>query len=374
MQIALDGRLVLTQLGLDFERFELWSGRQRPAAITEQDDDSPLTPDPYIGKTVTHDIFSANGLLLIPANTVLTKGHIQMLNRHKVTELHVVESRKQTAVDSLIEEASRYTEDLFGRIRVNSRIPMLEVRSRLIPLILEATEHDDLFEIIEAVRSKDAYTYKHSIGVGVLSCLVGRWMRLDSSDQALLATAATLHDVGKMKVPQELLHKPGRLTPEEYVEMKRHTVYGYEMLRDTPGLNPRIAMAALQHHERADGSGYPLGLHGQQIDAISRIVAVADVFHAMTSDRPYQNGQPFHEVFDQLRHAAFHGLDPRVVRVMLEHVSRQMIGKRVVLTDGRQAEVVYMNPMDETRPLVKVKHSFLDLSIERHIRISSVIA
>jgi len=374
LQIVIEAKHIVNQLGIDVSRFELFLNKEKGRVQNMREHQAQSGMDKLAGRQVKHDIFNESGTLLVAARTVLTRYHLQLLKLHHVTNIQVMPEEHKTAAAILLQEASRYAEDLFYRIRTNRQIPMLEIRSNLIPFIHQAAEHDDLFHIIEAVRSKDAYTYKHSVGVGVLASLIGKWMGMEASEQSLIATAATLHDVGKMKVSQELLQKADRLTDAEYEEMKRHTVYGYEMLRETAGLNRRIALVALQHHERADGSGYPLKLHGAQTDPLSKIVAVADVFHAMTSDRPYQQALPLADVLEQMRKGTFHGLDPVIVNVLLNNVGRSMLGKKALLNDGRQAEVVYVNPHDIFRPLVQVKQSFVDLSKERGLYIKSIIA
>jgi putative nucleotidyltransferase with HDIG domain len=380
LQIVLEAKHIINQLGIEYSRFELFLDKEARRAQIVKEEQPRIQPKPQpgmdklVGKQAKYDIFSETGVLLVAARTVLTRFHLQLLRMHNVTSIPVMPDEHKSAAAALLQEATRYAEDLFYRIRTNRQIPMLEIRSNLIPFIHQAAEHDDLFQIIEAVRSKDAYTYKHSVGVGVLASLIGKWMGLDASEQSLVATAATLHDVGKMKVSQELLQKPGKLTDIEYAEMKRHTVYGYEMLKETAGLNRRIALVALQHHERADGSGYPLKLHGMQTDPLSKIVAVADVFHAMTSDRPYQQALPLQSVLEQMRKCTFHGLDPVIVDVLLRHVGRNMLGKQALLNDGRLGEVVHVNPHDIFRPLVQVKQSFLDLSQENNLYIKAIIA
>ncbi|MGO4276076.1 HD-GYP domain-containing protein, partial [Paenibacillus sp. TAF58] len=150
-------------------------------------------------------------------------------------------------------------------------------------------------------------------------------------------------------------------------------ILGYNMLKETVGINYRVALVALQHHERADGTGYPLQLKDSQLDRMSRIVAVADVFHAMSSKRPYHEMMPFYEVVSRMRKGFFGELDPHIVSVFLTNLIQNLIGRTVKLTDGRWGEVIYINPTDDTHPLVKIEESFIDLSRERHIHISEVV-
>lgn len=330
-----------------------------------------------IGMKLREDVMTGNGLVLIPAGTVLNENHMKLIHHHHIPVYELRFSSHETDCDTafeLVRESTRYAKDLFQRARINRRVPLLEIKHELIPRIREAAEIPNLFKLVEAVKAKDEYTHQHNIGVSVLSVMLGRWLGLEESEMTLLALGAALHDVGKIRISDDILMKPGKLTREEFAEMKRHTIYGYELLKETSGLNPRVAYVALQHHEREDGSGYPLRLRSSQIDPLSRIVAVVDIFHAMSSKRPYHEALPFYEVVNRMRQGYFGELDPHMVAVFLRNMIRSMIGKQVILTDGRFAEVVYINPHDDTHPLVKVQDQFIDLSRNRDIRIREVIA
>jgi HD-GYP domain-containing protein (c-di-GMP phosphodiesterase class II) len=330
-----------------------------------------------IGMKLREDVMTMNGLVLVPAGTILSQAHLKLIQHHNIPlyELRfmAIETIQDTTFE-LVRQATNYAKDLFQRIRVNRRVPLLEIKHELIPMVREAAEIPNLFKLVEAIKAKDEYTHVHNIGVSVLATMLGQWMGLEENEVSLLALAAALHDVGKVRISDEILLKPDKLAQEEFAEMKRHTIYGYELLKEAPGLNPRIAFVALQHHEREDGSGYPLKLRTPQIDTLSRIVAVADIFHAMSSKRPYHEALPFYEVVNRMRQGFFGELDPSIVSVFLRNMVKSMIGKQVMLTDGRFAEVVYINPHDDTNPLVRVHNEFIDLSRERDIRIREVIA
>lgn len=335
--------------------------------------------DDCIGMKLREDVISRNGLVLVPAGSVLTQAHITLLQHHNIhkSELRFMAAKSESDTDTandLVRQATAYVKDIFHRIQMYRKVPLLEIRHELIPMVQEAAEIPNLFKLVEAVKAKDEYTHQHNIGVGVLSVMLGKWLQLEENEITLLALASTLHDVGKIRISDEILLKPGKLTSLEYEEMKRHTIYGYELLKEAPGLNPRIALVALQHHERGNGTGYPLRLSSSRIDWLSRIVAVADIFHAMSSKRPYHEALPFYEVVNRMRQGFFGELDPHIVAVFLKNMVKSMLGKQVILSDGRFAEVVYINPHDDTNPLVKVQNEFIDLSRERQIRIQEVIA
>lgn len=141
--------------------------------------------------------------------------------------------------------------------------------------------------LAQLINTRDASTGRHSRAVQRIAVAVGRQLGLADKLLKEIAVAAILHDIGKMGIPERILHKPGALTGEEYVVVRQHCVFGYTALRQVKALN-KIAEYILSHHERYDGRGYPQGLRGEQIPFISRILCVADVFEAITADRVYR--------------------------------------------------------------------------------------
>jgi len=331
-----------------------------------------------LGKTAKEDIINSYGVTVVPAMTVITEHSLRLMAKHKIDPAAVLILLKDTAVaeEPLVDSVMKCVEDfksVFETTAVLGKIPLIEIRQNVVPVITEIGVNHNVFELFEAVRAKDEYTHVHNVGVSVLSTLIGKWIKLPPNQLASLSLAALLHDVGKIKIPSELLLKPGKLTDEEYALIKKHTIYGYELLRATPGISAKIARVALQHHEREDGGGYPLGLKKENIDLFSSIVAVADIFHAMSSCRPYHEPLSFHEIISQMRDGKFGKLNPYIVSVFIENTMNRLIGQRVVLTDGREGEVVYLNPHRMERPLIKLQDDFLDLSKETGVHIKAIL-
>ncbi|WP_339241675.1 HD-GYP domain-containing protein [Paenibacillus sp. FSL F4-0243] len=331
----------------------------------------------FIGKQLIANLFNDKGVFVLPALTLLSAEHIRLINQHKITlESHdVVQLDSAEFFQLAIDDCTAAIENIFEQLRhnKNKRIPMLEVRNEVIPFIQQVSEKNDFYGVLAALQSKDDYTYRHNVSVGILSTLLGKWLKLKPEDLSMLTIAATLHDIGKMRIPDELLTRPGPLTAEEYQLMKKHTTYGYEMIRDTIGTNHLQALVALQHHERMDGSGYPFGVLGNRITDFSKIVAVADVFHAMTSDRFYRKASPLYEVLLQMEENVFGKLDPYICRVFINKLMQSMIGNEVELTDGRTGKIIMILATDPLRPLVNIDDDFIDLSKHRSIGIMRVI-
>lgn len=171
-----------------------------------------------------------------------------------------------------------------------------------------------------ALEARDRYTYGHADRVARLSVEIGKALNLSDDELEQLEYAGILHDIGKIGVRDEILNKPGRYTPDEYEEMKRHPVIGARIVSGIESLDV-VSLWIRHHHERFDGTGYPDGLRGEAIPLGSRILAVADAFDAMLYDRPYKAGRPLPEVIEELKRCSGTHFDPRIVRVVLDLMS-----------------------------------------------------
>jgi HD-GYP domain-containing protein (c-di-GMP phosphodiesterase class II) len=170
---------------------------------------------------------------------------------------------------------------------------------------------------------KDLNTGVHSTRLAEWGMRVGQELGLEEAELQNLEVAALLHDIGKVGIPDAILRKPGRLDPEEYALMKRHSEYGWAVLRMLPGFE-RAALDILHHHESFDGKGYPAGLKDTEIPVVSRIVCVIDAFDAMVSSRPYRKGLPYEEAVRRLTEASGTQFDPVVVRTFLSFAEAEM--------------------------------------------------
>jgi HD-GYP domain-containing protein (c-di-GMP phosphodiesterase class II) len=332
----------------------------------------------FLGKRVKHDVMNSVGLVIIQSKTILEPAHIELLEQHRVDTFSIVfespDGSEDSSVNLLVVQVVDQSMKIFHSIHQTRKIPVMEFKNTIIPTVQLISNDPNIFRIFEAVKAKDDYTHQHNIGVGVLATLIGKWLNMGDSELASLSLAATLHDVGKVKIPLEILHKPGKLTNEEFSQIKQHTVFGYEMLKDTVGISQRMALVALQHHEKEDGTGYPLGLKKDQIDIFSKIVAVADIFHAMSSKRPYHDPIPFYEIITQMRQEIFGKLEPYIVSVFIKNITKKLVGKKVILTDGREGEIVFINPNDDMNHLIKVNNDFIDLNLDPSIQIQEIIS
>lgn len=176
-----------------------------------------------------------------------------------------------------------------------------------------------LQSLVTAIEAKDSYTQQHSSRVTALAAMIATQMGLSEAELTSLRFAGSLHDIGKIGVPDNILTKPGRLTEEEYEAIKGHSTKGEGIISHI-GLLPREKALILHHHERWDGNGYPDGLAGEQIPLLARIIAVADTFDAMTSDRPYRDGLPIEAAIEEIGANSGTQFDPVVVNSFMEIV------------------------------------------------------
>ncbi|WP_245864462.1 HD-GYP domain-containing protein [Paenibacillus donghaensis] len=331
----------------------------------------------FIGKQLIANLFNDKGVFVLPALTLLTADNIRLIRQHNIilVERDVLHLDNAAFYQLAIDDCTAAMENIFDQIRYSKhkRVPMFELRSDVLPFIQQISEKNDFYGMLSALQSKDDYTYRHNVAVGIISTLLGKWLKLKPEELSMLTTAATLHDIGKLMIPAEILTKPGPLTDEEFQLMKKHTTFGYEIVRDTVGTNHNQALVALQHHERMDGSGYPFGVLGNRITDFSKIVAVADIFHAMTSDRFYRSASPLYEVLLQMEENVYGKLDPYICRVFINKLMQSMIGNDVELTDGQVGTIIMILSHDPLRPLVNIGEEFIDLSRHRSLGIVKVL-
>lgn len=211
----------------------------------------------------------------------------------------------------------------------------------------------EFFDMLHNMRQDDDSTYAHSLNVALISRMIGIWLKFPEKDLDTLTLAGLLHDIGKTKIPDEILNKQTRLTDEEFAAIRQHPRYGYDILRNQP-LDSRIKKAALMHHERCDGSGYPLGLTLDDIDDYALIIAIADVYDAMTAARSYREPLCPFQVIAEFEKDGLQKYKPKYILTFLEHIATTYQNNRVVLSDGQKAKIVLLNRNHLSKPLVQL--------------------
>ena len=233
----------------------------------------------------------------------------------------------------------------------------------------------EMFDMLYNMRTVADSVYAHSLNVALISRMIGRWLRLDRHDLDILTIAGLTHDIGKLMIPEDILNKPGALTDEEFAQIKQHPKLGYNILKRQPDMDSRIAKAALMHHERCDGSGYPTGITEDFIDNFAMIVAIADVYDAMTAARSYRSPLCPFEVISKFESDGFQKYHTKYILVFLKQIASTYQNNRVILSDGRGCNIVMLNQNALSRPIVQFDdNSCLDLSsASRDLYIKAVL-
>ena len=260
---------------------------------------------------------------------------------------------------------------LFTDVRLGNAIEP-SVCAPLVDDVMESiNRHPDALLSLVRLKTADEYTYMHSVAVCALMVALGRQLGLNDEQCHEAGMAGMLHDLGKAAMPQEVLNKPGKLTPEEFDIIKQHAMRGYEMLVAGANVSAGVLDVCRHHHERWDGTGYPDGLAGERISLLARMGAVCDVYDAVTSDRPYKAGwDPAHSLSQM---ATWRGhFDTTVFQSFVKSVGIYPTGSLVRMCSGRLAVVLEQNTAALTKPRVKIffstkaglplEHQVLDLS------------
>jgi putative nucleotidyltransferase with HDIG domain len=323
-----------------------------------------LKPGMSLGKTVYND----SGNVLIKEKIPLTETMIKRLQLLGITYVYVEDPRTDDIVPRLpiteeirkkalatIEEAFKYIQNQPDLKKVfNIEKETKRFKNLIQTILMEMKQNKELVSLLTDIYVYDDYTFSHSFNVTLYALALGIELKLSDKELEELGLGAILHDIGKMCVPVEILKKPGKLTTEEYELMKKHTEFGFEMLRATYTIPLLAAHCAYQHHERLDGSGYPRGLKGNDIHYFGRLLAIADVFDAVTSNRVYRRAMLPHEGLEILYSGAGTQFDKEMVEAFRKAVAVYPVGLSVELNDGRKGIVAKQNDGLSERPVVRI--------------------
>lgn len=339
-----------------------------------------------IGQVLSQDIYNDLGNIILSAGTRLEARHIEYFKAHDIQHIFTQgELSLETVEEIVLPEEIQYLKksytaaiqqckQMYYQMANEASLIEIEPVERNVTHLVEGILSDnDILKQLRTIRSEDSYLFTHMTNVAMLSAMLAKWMGYSQDVINDVALAGLLYDVGKARVPQELLYKKEPLTEKEYEAVHRHVIYGCEMAKANERLSDRVKNAICSHHERMDGSGYPLGLTGEKIPELARLLAVVDVFDAITSDRIYKPAISPFAAFKIIKEESFGRLDPEMCNVFMQNISAFFIHNRVRLSDGREGEVIYLNRLSVDRPLVKVGETFVDLSVEYGIEIEAVL-
>ncbi|MDN5363768.1 MAG: hypothetical protein PWQ91_829 [Eubacteriales bacterium] len=315
------------------------------------------------GMKLAQPVYNADGVLLLAQGTELSKQEIERLLSYGVRWVYIegYDTPGELIVDIISQQtrtdAIRTLKNLIFAVAKKELVPggYREILDKVVEKILgELRESRDKCVKMLDIRTLDSYTYALSVNVCLLSLLVGLAMNFTEEELKVLGLAALLHDIGKMMVPKEILEKEAPLDEEEREEVEQHPYFGYRLVLEDPQMNPVIAEIIYQHHERYDGSGYPRGLKGKEILLPASIVGIADVYDALTSNRPFRQPLLPHEAVEYLYASGNRFFPIEVVKIFLRHVAVYPLGTVVRLSNGEKGVVTAINPDLPAKPVVRI--------------------
>lgn len=301
------------------------------------------------GMMVGKSIYNEDGQILVNYRVILTESLIQRMVEKGLKGLYIEDNiSSDIDVENLITEG---LEVKAARALVDMDIDAaMDVAGEITD---ELSIQGDISVNLVSLRTSSDYTYKHSVNVAILSVLTGIGLGLKKPLLRELAAAGLLHDIGKINIPPETMDKAGPLTEEEYELIKKHSEFGYEKLKNNISISSKTKMGVYMHHENINGTGYPMGLSGDQIYMFAKIIHIADVYDAITSERVYKKAQSPGEAIEFLMKNAGTMFQPEYVKAFITYIPVYPKGRNVILTDGTVAVVVENRQHHTLYPVVR---------------------
>lgn len=333
------------------------------------------------GDILASDVINLDGEVLAAKNIVLNRFIIEQLYELGINSVFIYKtipnSKEEIAHSELIESYRNsvlQTKECLQNLAAGKPLDFKQISLIADQIHNSINENsNNTIKLLTEIKSSDEYTYTHSVNTAFYSMLIGKWLNLPEQGINKAIQSGLLHDVGKTRIPDEILNKAGRLSNEEYDIIKNHTVLGYEIVKDVGEIDKDVKAAVLLHHERMDGSGYPFHYLEDHMNLYSRIVALADVFDAMTSDRVYKKRATPFAVFDMYQTEGVCQFDIKLLNVFMNNLAVHLIGSNVLLSNGKTGEIVYIPFHKVTSPIVKVASEYLDLSEQKTVQILSLV-
>ena len=339
-------------------------------------------PDGCITET---DIYTSNGVLLCPKLTIINKKVMETLKSYK-GRIHVTISytEPEQPIDTIPEKddsldfsesLKTYALESITNIQNNLDNPR-ELAKNAMDIsheINNVISHSKVLGInLSKLKISDEYTYKHSVDVGTIAGLIAAHMGESERFVHDITISGILHDIGKEKIPKEILNKPSKLTDEEFKIIQLHPLYGYQILKPCRDLTEEIKQGVLNHHENIDGTGYPRKLNMQQMGKMEKILAIADVFDALTTQRPYKNAKtPAQSI--EIMFTMSNKFDMKIFRAFLDIVNAYPNGSIVKLSNGMSGTVIRQNKSYPLRPVIQIENKKEPIDLSTNIEYLSTI-
>lgn len=347
------------------------------------------------GMITVEDVFSPSGQLVVEKNTMLNQRLISRMKLYNIKGLYVLipENVANEINSNTIEEVNptkttaefkvfrRGYEGIAGELEEachkmihlpNAHHDFSGLVQSVMGLAGKVQNTMHLMDTLQCLREYSDTVYIHSISVALISLMVASKLHLSQEKQELLVLSALFHDIGKLHIPADILNKPSKLTDQEYEIVKRHPQMSYDILVRAK-MPQEVLMAALLHHERQDGSGYPSHLKGDKIPLIAKIIAIADVYDAMTARRSYRKEICSFDVIAEFEDSGYQKYDATLLLPFLESIAQSHINAKVRLSNSLIGTIVMINQHKLSKPVINVDGTFRDLSKEKDISIIGLV-
>lgn len=272
----------------------------------------------------------------------------------KPIENQVSVAEELSTARGIVKEASGLMQNLMDGLRFGKPVEVAAIEDTAGEMVESAFRNKDALISLSRIKDKDHYTYMHSVSVAGLMITFGRSMGFSKEKIHEIAMGGLLHDLGKMKTPDRILNKPGKLTDDEFDVMRSHVIFSRELLEEQTGISQNALDVAAQHHERMDGTGYPLGLKGDEISEVGQMSTIVDVYDALTSVRVYKNAWEPNTVLKKLMEWSSSHFNPTLVHMFIRCLGVYPIGAMVELNSGKVGIVIEQNEVNLLKPKLKI--------------------
>ena len=332
------------------------------------------------GSIIAGDVLDDKGTLIVPRNILLSKHIIERLEYFNIDTIPIYVNDGVEEENSLLEyEVQGFEEKYQDNISIiketidgfskGEQLEIESIKDITLSVFEETYNKNTAVRYINRLKYHDKYTYHHSINVSIYSSLIAKWMGLEEDTIKEVVMAAILHDIGKTQISSDILNKKDELTEDEFERIKKHTILGYELIKDDERIDDEIKSVVLCHHEREDGSGYPYGITGKDIGLYSKIIAVSDFYDALTSRRAYKEKVTPFETVNIFHQKGLEAYDLEIAFTFFKNILNCYIGEKVITNEKKLGEVVYIPPHNMSNPIIKVEDKLIDLSKENNIKI-----
>lgn len=345
------------------------------------------------GMIAAKDVYSKTDQLLIGENSEIDANSIAKVTFFDIMSIEILVDEdeeigeQQEKEEVFVDEEEKGTFEKFNKQYQESIVNIKDSMNQLLTVGEEINEDElvknvesivdstgnnyHVFDMLSNIKDFDDETFNHSINVSMICAVFGEWLGMNEEEKKELTLCGLLHDFGKLLISKDILKKPGRLTNEEYEVIKAHPQKGYEFLKEK-NVSENVKMSALQHHERYDGSGYPDKLKGDDINKYASIIAIADVYDAMTSTRVYRRGLSPFRVIRLFEEEGRQQFNPTYLMPILTNLTETYLRHEVLLSSGKRGTMIMINRNELSKPIVMVGNDVVDLAKERWMTIEAV--